>query len=167
MRKVLTLIAGPFLAAGVLAVALAFPTPADLVAAVSPPDRDISIVNAGGLDAKALVTNIAVDLPTATAEQTVANNGECFQDLVRADKAKLDRCALVVYQALIEVERATNAGFVQDAIETPSRGRAVEQLRYAAVEVCRNQWANNQAGFALDGSPACEAAQISVATGLN
>lgn len=162
MRRVVALFAAPVLAALALTVVFAFPSPRDLVAALTPVEREINIVQGGGLDAQTTLTNLSSELPTNAARIT-ENNGDCFQDLALAGKDKLERCAAVVYQALIDVEKVRGQGLVREALD-PNRARAFEQLRYAAVEVCRNQWANQPIDAKLDQQPACRASQIEIAS---
>ena len=165
MRQVFALVSAPILAVTVFGLILAFPSPRDFVASIQPPQQQIQVVNTGGPREEAVITNLS-DGRTGTHSAVALNNSDCFADLALADKAKLDRCAEVVYQALIDVERAAQPGLVQNTM-TAGGVRVVEQLRYAAANVCRSRWATSPKDFSFDANPACKIAQIQVASSID
>jgi hypothetical protein len=161
MRQVMMLVLSPILAVTALTLANTYSSPAELWAAVQPVNPVMTVVDAGGHREEAVITDIARSFPRTVAQQPVAN-ADCFQDLALADAAKLDRCATVVYKALIAVEQETKRPVIQQMMDATDRTRVVEQLKFAATEVCRNKWANAPRKGLLR-SPACAAAEIQVA----
>lgn len=162
MRPVLVLIAAPIIAITAMTTVLLFPKPTDLVAAFTPVEREVNVVQGGATNVQTAVLNMSEALPVRAAEVT-ERNSDCFEDLAFAGEAKLDRCAEVVYQALIEVEKVRGKGIVREALD-PNQERAVERLRYAALETCRAQWTNQPIDASLEDEPACKAANIEIAS---
>lgn len=162
MRQIVLTALAPFIVFGALGIAVTYPGPSDLWASVQPVPAEMRIVNSGGQREDAIVRNIANYAPAPVARQSV-ENADCFQDLALASTAKLDRCASVVYQALIDIERESKRPVLTGALTTASTTRVVNQLRYAAAEVCRSVWTNEPVKSDL-ASPACAIAEIRVAS---
>ena len=167
MRRALTTLAAP-LFAGLMAVTIfAYPTPQELWSDIQPIEQDLLPVNGGGPNVEAVIRNIAVSSPASAASDTALDNQDCFQKLALADTAKLDRCARVVYQALIDMEKNASSPPVRQTLEaTNSHERVVQQLRLAATEVCRVTWSKKAVGDAGLNSPACDASQVLLASDL-
>jgi hypothetical protein len=164
MRQVTISVLAPFAALAAIGLAITYPGPTELWAGIQPVNQEIRVVDAGGTHASSVVQDItASHLPEPAKQQPVANR-DCFQDLALADQAKLDRCSRVVYQALIEVEKANRVPVIT-TLATASNNRLVERLKYAATEVCRSSWAKQPVNKPNLDSPACEAAQIEIASG--
>jgi hypothetical protein len=161
MHRVIALVAAPVLATMTFGLISTYSSPSELWASVQPVDRELRVVSAGNDHVATVVTDIAAQLPEPASRRTTANS-DCFANLALADGKKLDRCARVVYQALIDVEKM-NVGSVQQTMDAPDKTRMVEQLKLAATEVCRNAWVNDRVDNALPENPACETAQIQVA----
>lgn len=161
MRQIALLLLSPFVAGAALGITSLYSSPSELWSSIQPLNTEVRVVNTGAGREEDVVRTISDKLPDAIASRPVANQ-DCFQDLARADTAKLDRCAGVVYQALAEVERQSRQPVVRTALASKDRAKVVEQLKYAAVEVCRTVWASAKTTD-LAKSPACGIAEIRVA----
>lgn len=161
MRRVMLTLFAPIFAVGMLLVTALFPTPGDLIASISPVGTKLQPVDTGvSVDGSASEYSFARRLAN-TAGPQAARNADCFEDLKLADQAKLDRCAVVVYRALAEVEQ--NGGPFranERMIASLPDEQVIKQLRLAATEVCRAKWARSTA--LPSDSPACELAQVSL-----
>lgn len=161
MRQIALLVIAPVAAAISVGMSAVYSSPQELWASVQPLNGDVRVVNAGAGHEEDVVRNIALKFPAGVGSVPAANR-DCFQDLAQADAVKLDRCAGVVYQALIEVERQARKPVVSTALATADKARVVEQLKFAAAEVCRSTWSNTKQKRLMQ-SPACEVAEIRVA----
>lgn len=161
MRRVMLTLFAPIFALGMMLVTALFPAPGDLIASISPVGTKLQPVDTGvGVDGSASEYSFARRLAD-TAGPQAARNADCFEDLKLADQAKLDRCAVVVYRALAEVEQ--NGGPFRASermIASLPNEQIVKQLRLAATEVCRAKWARTD--VLPEDSPACELAQVSL-----
>lgn len=166
MWRALSTIAAPFFAIGVVALVVAFPTPYDLAEALRPvPDN--KPVAAGGPSVEKVVTDLSSGLPEAVTDRSL-ENADCFQNLAIADKAKLDRCAEFAYQTLIDVQQHADNPAVQQTFQTADNKRFFQQLKLAAAEVCRIQWAGQggKTRYAVQ-TPACTAAEVKLASDVD
>lgn len=160
MRQIALLVIAPVSAIAALSLAAIYSSPSELWASVQPLNGEIRIVDAGARREEDVIRNITTKLPKNIGLEPDANR-DCFQDLALADSTKLDRCAGVVYQALIEVERQVGKPVVSTVLALNDKSRVVEQLKLTAAEVCRSKWSSAKGGRMQ--SPACEVAEIRVA----
>jgi hypothetical protein len=136
-----------------------------MILAMTPLERDMKPVAAGGPNDETVITDLSRKLPNDVAG-TATDNADCFRDLALADKAKLDRCATVVYQTLIDVEQYAALPKVREHLKAGDKRRIAEQLQLAASEVCRIKWAKNPVDELTFESPACAAAQVQLASDI-
>lgn len=163
MRYALTTIFAPVVTLGLIVAMANYRTPGDLLMAFAPISDQLITVDAGGPNAEAVITDLSGNLPDSVA-RTATNNADCFRDLTLADKAKLDRCGAVVYQTLIDVQEFANTPIIRDRMNITDQRRIFEQLQLAASEVCRIKWSKNPVDKFEFSSPACEAAQVQLAS---
>ena len=155
MRMVVTTLLAPVFVVAVGLLMANYSSPSELWASLRPIKSDIRPAD-GASNVEEAVRDVAKQLPQV---DLATGSEDCFRDLAVADKAKLDRCAGVVYQVLADVERHKNEPAVQQALREPDRERLIMQLQLAAAEVCRVKWVRTNGAFSFD-SPACEASNL-------
>ena len=166
MRSVAMTILAPMFAAVSCGLVLLYPNPAALVSELRPVGVVMSpVTEVGKTNADTAIETLAARVTDPEAG-AASENADCFQDLSLADRAKLDRCAEVVYRALAEVEATRENPFVQQALNGGNREQVVQQLRLAATEVCRLKWTRHDGGVPTD-SPACEVSLLGVDRPVN
>lgn len=165
MKRTLLNLVLPALAVGAIAVALAFPKPADLQIAVTNgsirPDFISVTQQRGNTDVRPLVEDFAAVLPDL--QQAFTDNEDCFIDLDQADAAKIERCAPAVTNLIAQVVAYQDNPVVARALEVEDNQRFVQQLQVAAVEVCRSIWSSGADATHGFESPACQVAQVQLA----
>jgi hypothetical protein len=162
MRNILLTIMVPFFVVFIVATTTAYPTPAELWATLKPVNDTKNLVDSGGSLAPNTIKN-SLGLLAERDQGSPTPDPDCFADLASADQTKLDRCAVAVYKTLIELEQERGLPAVAQALQR-KEDQVVPQLRLAAAEVCRIKWTKSPIGrFSFD-SPACEAANVHLAS---
>lgn len=155
MRMVVTTLLAPIFVITVGLLMANYSGPSELWASLQPIKSDIRPAD-GASDVETAVRDAAVRLPQV---DIAAGSSDCFRDLAIADKAKLDRCATVVFETLADVERYAGEPAVRQALREPEKERLIMQLQLAAAEVCRVKWVRTDGAFSFD-SPACAASNL-------
>lgn len=161
MKLMISQLTASALATIVTTTVILFPTPSDLRRTLWPePDR-VEILAAGVQERSPIAIQRTPGLDSGAAAQAVDQG--CFKDLDIADRAKLEKCANVVVEALAEISAYqqaldNRAATTADPHPTPT----MERLRLAASEVCRAKWMAGES--AMLGSPACGVTQLTLAT---
>lgn len=164
MRNAFATLLTPVFIVGMVALLLTYPSPRELWVAMQPVEASPKIVNAGAPIVETAIRDMSATGLVAVASRSTIDP-DCFRGLALADEAKLNRCARVVYQALIELERESGSPTVRNTLEaTRGTKRVVEQLRLAATEVCRVKWAKQIKPTDEFTSPACEVSQVALAS---
>lgn len=163
VRAILATILAPFVLTLGMFLLVVYPSPAELVAAFKPQQTEVRTVEGGG----PLVETVIRDLSSVPATEGLAERSEdCFTGLAIADRAKLDRCAVVVYTALAEVERNASNPNVRNSLAVADQSRLTAKLKLAATEVCRITWAKDRDNrFGFD-TPPCQAAELTLASDI-
>lgn len=167
MRSVAATVLAPIFAGAACLLVMTYPSPRVLLSELRPVGVEPApVTEVGKTHADTAIETLASRISSNTPGDDVPGNADCFQDLSLADKAKLDRCAEIVYRALAEVEATRESPFVQYALREGSKEQVVQQLRLAATEVCRLKWTRHPDGMPSD-SPACEVSLLGVDQPVN
>lgn len=154
--------AAPSIAVGMAALVMAFPSPRDLFEAVSYKPEHRVVLSTGVPDVSEALQSVSGSLGDASRR---AIEEGCLNDLANADRAKLDRCAFTVVEALAELsEYQEQPGQNARVHRLTEAGNTTERLRLAALEVCRAKWANSLHPFDPGASPACAVSDLVLAS---